>query len=95
MISNNIPEPLAHFLETYCDVNAVMLDELKTYVKNTLSSERTQEFRRQLAYAIINNSITTEQYEKLTGEDFDTQEDLNAWLKEIWENIFGTAPVSP
>lgn len=32
--------------------------------------------------------ISPEQYESLTGEDFDTQEELNSWLQELWNELF-------
>lgn len=45
-------------------------------------------FRKQLHEAIENNSITPEQYELLTDEDFDSQEALNKCRKELWLEIY-------
>ncbi|GAA3952755.1 hypothetical protein [Allohahella marinimesophila] len=44
-------------------------------------------FRTQLREAIDKNLISPEEYEALTDEDFDTQEDLNAWLEEMYSEI--------
>lgn len=76
------------FFENYCIVEAPDIEKLKKFVQASIESERTILFRNQLADAIANNSITPVQYEKITGEAFDTQEDLNLWLKEIWYNVF-------
>ncbi len=86
---HSVPDPLGHFLKTYCNVDDCLLNELSEYVSKTEASERTQLFRTQLAEAIAKNTITPEQYEALTYEDFDSQEALNKWLKELWLEIYG------
>ena len=93
MRKRELQEPISHFLKTYCIVEAPDIVKLKKYVQSSIESERTLLFRDQLADAIVNNSITPEQYEKITGEDFDSQEDLNKWLKELWNNIFNDEPI--
>lgn len=77
------------FLKTYCIVEAPAVDKLKKSVQSSIESERAKIFLNQSSGAITNNSITPEQYEKVTGEAFNTQEDLNKWLKELWYNVFG------
>lgn len=44
-------------------------------------------FKKQLRDAIDKKSITTKQYEQLTDEDFDSEEDLLAWLEELWQDM--------
>lgn len=88
MNSYLVPDPLGHFLKTYCNVDDCSLSELSEYVRKTATSERTLLFRAQLAEAIAKNTITPGQYEALTHEDFDTMEELNTWLCEIWKEVF-------
>lgn len=44
-------------------------------------------FIEQLREAIDNNFISLAEYEQLTDEDFDSQEDLTAWLEEMYSEI--------
>ncbi len=44
-------------------------------------------FKYQLREAIDNRLISPEEYEALTEEDFDSQEDLQVWLEELWEEL--------
>jgi hypothetical protein len=88
----NIPEPLAGILRTYFDVNAFTSEwpqSLQRELGRPESSQREQMFRRQLAEAVVDRNIKPEDYEKLTGEDFDTQDDLQKWLQEVWKRLYG------
>jgi hypothetical protein len=88
MVKNNIPDPLADLLKSYCNVNAASISDLKHDLRTTINPEIAKIFRKQLADAISINTISPEQYELLTGEDFDTQEELNTWLQELWHELF-------
>jgi hypothetical protein len=46
-----------------------------------------EEFKSQLREAIDDRLISLEEYEELTEEDFDSQEDLQAWLEEFWAEL--------
>lgn len=86
-----VPEPLATILETYCDANAIeMIDLLKQRViREELPSEEIILFKKQLYDAIKNQTVTPEQYKKLTGDnEYPTQEALQAWLRELWDRIY-------
>ncbi len=83
------PESLAGFIKSFCNVNAPLVDLLAKYLRDNRESQRAKAFREQLRDAIENNTITPEQYEFLTDEDFDSQETLNKWLKELWLEIYG------
>jgi hypothetical protein len=88
MNKNDIPNPLADFLKSYCNVNAVSISDLTIDLRTSINPEIAKKFRQQLADAISKKTISPEQYESLTGEDFDTQEDLNLWLQELWNELF-------
>lgn len=93
---NNVPEPLAHVLETYCHVEYFTDDwsRVKNYLNHPSGvPDRASLFRQQLAEAILHHTITSAQYEKLTGEDFDTPEALEKQLREIWRYMYEGEPV--
>ena len=92
MKQTKVPEPLASILYTHFDVNAFTPDwptSLQHELARPESREREQMFRRQLADALLHRSITIEDYERLTGEDFDTEDDLQRWLAEVWKRLYG------
>ena len=89
MNKNDIQDPLADLLKSYCNVNAVSIGDLTNDLRTSINPEIAKEFRQQLADAISKKTISREQYELLTGEDFDTQEELNLWLQELWNELFG------
>jgi len=94
MRKTNVPEPLATILYTYCNVNAMTehwVDSLKIGIRHSESQGRL--FRSQLANAILHRSITPDDYERLTEEDFDSQDDLQAWLRELWPQLHPYTPL--
>lgn len=44
-------------------------------------------FKAQLREAIDNKLISPEEYEELTEEVFDSQEDLQVWLEVFWSEL--------
>lgn len=93
MNTNHVPETLAHDLKTYCNVNAPLIDDLRKLIRQPKFPKRSQEFRQQLADAIVQQNITPDQYKALTDEEFDSQEDLINWLRELWVEIFDNEPI--
>jgi hypothetical protein len=90
-----VPDPLGSLLKRHCNVNGfeygwheIMLRELT----DSGDIVKAQLFKRQLSEAITQESITLDEYEALTREDFDTQEDLTKWLKSIWKLLYGDDP---
>ncbi len=95
MNRESIPDPLGHLLYHYCQVEAPEgIEALRDDLRQPQWRERTALFRQQLADAIVNKTITPEQYERLTGLDFDTPEDFNKWLRCLWKELFGDDPIS-
>lgn len=57
-------------------------------IKNAINSEKgfpydVETVKHQLREAIDNKLISLEDYEELTEEDFESQDDLQAWLEEF------------
>ena len=97
MTNKPVPDPLAQTLKTYCNFDAFTSefpDNMKAYLNDTRHPERATEFKRQLASAILFHTVSPAQYEALTLEDFDTPEDLEKWLRELWIYLYGDEPVT-
>ena len=90
---NNIPNPLADFLKSYCNVNALSINDLAYDLQNSIKPRIAKKFKEQFANAIMKGTITPKIYEELTGEDFDTQKDLEKRLNELWVQIFDDEPI--
>lgn len=90
-------ELLRDTLRRHCNVNAFeedWVDTLRHELNSPKDPTRNALFRRQLADAIIHKTITPQEYRDLTGEDFDTQQDLENWLRELWLYLYGNAPIA-
>lgn len=85
-----IPEPLHKILEAYCHVNATNIELLAEHCKRTNWSYSTPGlFKAQLKSAIQNRSITVSEYDEVTKEEFDSEEELYDWLVEVWDQVIG------
>ena len=85
---SQIQEPLKTVLKKYCHVETYDPQLLRNAVSTGQGFPYDADlFKAQLRDAIDTRSITPQEYEALTEEDFDTQEDLQAWLEELWTDI--------
>ena len=94
--SQPVHPALEDILHRHANVNAFTAnwsERLKRELFSPNFPDRATLFRRELAAAILHNTITPAEYERITGEDFDTQDELNQWLREIWRSVFGAAPI--
>ncbi len=80
-----VPDPLRTVLSTYCNVEACDVSKLCAYLSR--SPEIRAQALSQLQQAIDTNALSPASYTQLTGEDFDTQEELNAWLRTLHGRI--------
>lgn len=83
-----IAEPLRKILYTYCDVNAPEMVYSIADKTSGVSVEDLNLFKSQLINAIKNESISPEEYEKLTGDVYNSQEELQICLREIYSIVF-------
>lgn len=81
-----IAEPLNEIFDIYCNVNSIEIIKL---LPKSIGGYDVSAVRDQLSNSILNSSITPEEYEAITNDCYDTQEELNEWLLELWEKIFG------
>lgn len=83
-----LKEPLRTVLKKYCHVECYdpqLIRELITTGEGFPYDVAL--FKAQLREAIDNKLISTGEYEELTEEDFDSQEELQIWLEEFWSEL--------
>lgn len=85
----NIPEPLKSILNDYCHVEwAEEMNELPNDIQKEDWAYDASTFKYQLREAVHHLGFSLEEYENVTGEDFDTEEELVERLKGIWRISF-------
>ena len=86
----SVQEPLRNILEAYCHVNAINIELLaKHYRSEDWSYSQPDLFREQLRSAIENRSISIQEYDEITKEEFDSVDELYDWLIEVWNRVIG------
>ena len=94
-LKNN--EILKYVLETYCHVEYFTSDweSVKRFLNHPNFPDRNAEFKKELAQAITEHRISTQEFEKLTGEEYETQKEVDDFLvREIWQPLYGNEPVT-
>ncbi len=85
-----VPEPLKKILESYCHVNATNIELLAEHCKKTdWSYSEPELFKNQLKEVILNRSISVREYDEMTKEEFDSEDELYEWLLEVWNLVVG------
>jgi len=92
MSIDEIPNPLRQVLRDYLHVEWYELSELALDATKPEWIKRLGGFKMQLRDAILLQNITTEAVYKLTGQEFEDQTALNAWLSELWSAIYEEPP---
>lgn len=86
----SVPSPLDKILEAYCHVNATNLEMLAEHCKRSdWSYCQPEQYKQQLKFVIENRTISISEYDAITQEEFDSIEDLYAWLVEVWQYTVG------
>lgn len=86
---SNIAEPLKSILNDYCHVEwAEEMSELPNDLEKEDWAYDAQLFKSQLKSALTQSNFSLSDYEKVTGEDFDSEDELQERLKEIWNVAF-------
>ncbi len=91
MNMSEISEMMSRILRSHFDVNGFdseWLDDLKKTLNAPNFPNRSAEFQNELAHAILHHHISLQQYEKLTGQDFDEEQDLEDWVREVWTMLY-------
>lgn len=81
---------LEYLISGYLDHDAYLLEKLALWCKKASpASQLAMEFKQQLHVAINHPGVVTAKiYEKWTGEDMESQNDVQERLREIWDACF-------
>ena len=87
--------PLRTVLETeFSQGVATDWDALDRYLNHPRFPNRARDFKRELADAILNHTLSPKEFECLTVIDKDSQEDVDGFLlEELWMPLFPDEPV--
>ena len=91
----NDESPLRRILKTHFKQGlGPNWDGMKQYLNHPEFPNRARTFKRELADAILNHSISPDEFEKITDVDQDSQEDVDNFLTtEIWDPLYENEPV--
>lgn len=81
-------EILKDRISNYCNVNAIDLAGLKENLEDLENADISAIFRAELREAIDAGNLSAEDYEDLTGEDFDSDEDMRDLLRGIFAFLY-------
>ena len=71
-------------------------EDIKRYLNNPNFPTRARNFKAELADAILNHTVSPEDYERTTSVDQDSQEDVDKFLTtDIWNPLYNNEPVRP
>jgi hypothetical protein len=88
-MSNDI---LRSRLKTYCDVNAFDLIALKANLEKPENAEFREKFQAELEEAVDGDTLTKEEYEALTGDEFEDDEAYDDFLTAVEVFLFEDGP---
>jgi hypothetical protein len=83
-----VPNPLGQVLRDYLHVEWYELDDLVAELKNPHWGVSADHLKQQLKNAIMQENLPIEGVHQLTGQDFESQTELTAWLSELWSALF-------
>lgn len=70
-------------------------EDLSKFIKHPNFPDREGGFKRELANAISNHTISIQKFENLTKIDYEAQEEVDEFLKtEIWQPLYGDEPIT-
>lgn len=90
MESKPVPQPLGSILSTVFEAEGFSgswPEELRMWEESEPGYDVL--IQRQLADAILKDTVTPEQWRELTGEQVGSQERVRIFLRDIWRRYYG------
>ena len=84
----DVPNPLGQVLRDYLHVEWYELNDLIAEVQSPHWSVSVESFKQQLQSAITQGNLSVESVHQLTGQEFQNQHELTAWLMALWSALF-------
>ena len=78
---------VARLISLHCDANAYDLDGFRDHLKIEKWKQSNPTFLADFKKIIDDRLMTIKEYEDLTNEDFDTEDELYEHLQEVFECI--------
>lgn len=97
MQEQSVPELLAHILQACCHVDGGgdgWIESLQRTLNHPRFPGRGDQFKQELATAILHRTISPEEYERLTDAAYDDQKDVDRELHDLWQHLYGNEPVT-
>lgn len=83
-------------LASYCDANAYEgRDLLREEVHRSPAPRYTMPFRRGLAHVLAHRLIRADELTDLTGFAFESDDEAQTWLRDLWGELFNNSPPEP
>ncbi len=92
MTTQTVPELLGYTLKTHFNVNAMgsdWLEGLQSFLNHPRFPGRAEQFKQELTEAILLHTVTPESLERITGISYDEQEEVESFLRETWQDLYG------
>jgi hypothetical protein len=83
-----LPEPIKSVLRDYCHVEWYEVDELAGDVQTGSQKFDALKLKEQLESLIASSEDCSLQINQLTSNEFESEDDVRKWLREIYEIIF-------
>lgn len=95
MVTESKKQLLTKIIEDRFYAGAVYdYENLTKFLSHPSFPHREREFKEELSEAICNSKVSINEFEKLTGIDYETQKEVDEFLKtEIWQPLYDDEPV--
>lgn len=80
---------VAHMIHLYCHANDYDLDAFREQLRREKWGQLNPTFLADFKKVIDERLMTVGEYEDLTNEDFDTEDELYVHLQEVFDHISG------
>ena len=80
-------------IQDYLNANSFKVADLKDLMLNFGDKPANSHFKTALRASIDNSSIGPDEFTAASNMLFETQEEVDEWLTEIWEYIYEDGPI--
>ena len=85
---SELPEPIKSVLRDYCNVEWYEVDELANDVQAERQKFDVKKLKEQFESLMSSSEDYSLQINQLTSNEFETKEEVNLWLREIYKIVF-------
>ena len=82
-------EPIRRILRSFCHVEWYEVDELAVLIKSGRAKFNVDLLKSQFLHLIENSDGMASEINKITSNEFESDEEARAWVVEIYRALFG------